>query len=56
MILEHPSYCNPADRALYAKLFYSSDTDYNKLTEKEKEFCKSMYHMEEFAHGLDGDR
>lgn len=56
MSLEHPSYCNPADRALYEKLFYSRDTDYNKLTEQEKEFCKSMYHMEEFAHGLDGDR
>lgn len=42
---------NPAHRELYDKLFYHGD---RKLTEEENDFCKQMYHMEEYACGLDG--
>ena len=41
-------------RELYNKLFYQSID--RPLTEEEEEFCKTMYHFEEFACGLDGDR
>ena len=37
---------------LYNELFYR--TPWNNLTEEEKEFCKDMYIMEEYAVGLDG--
>lgn len=30
--------------------------NWNDLTDEEKEFCKYMYHVEEFQAGLDGDR
>ena len=55
MSLESPNYNNSEDRALYDKLFYHNN-DGKPLTEQEEEFCKSMYHMEEVACGLDGDR
>lgn len=55
MSLESPNYYNSDDRALYDKLFYHNN-DGKPLTEQEEEFCKSMYHMEEVACGLDGDR
>ena len=41
------------DRELYNELFYGY-TPYHKLSEKEQEFCKIMYIMEEYAYGLDG--
>lgn len=53
MSLERPNWNNMADRALYDKLFYS-DNDGKPLTEQEEEFCKTMYHFEEYACGLDG--
>lgn len=45
---------NHSHRALYDKLFYH-EMD-RPLTEAENEFVKQMYHAEEYACGLDGDR
>lgn len=45
---------NRQHRDLYDKLFYQKMN--RPLTEAENEFCKAMYHAEEFACGLDGDR
>lgn len=44
---------NRQHRELYEKLERKPD---NELTEEERRFCITMYHMEEFACGLDGDR
>lgn len=55
MSLEHPSYCNSEDRQLYDKLFYNNKSKLENLTEEEQDFCKTMYHFEEYACGLDGD-
>lgn len=52
MSLESPSWNNRQDRELYEKLFYESKE--KKLSEKEKQFCTIMYHLEECACGLDG--
>ena len=30
-------------------------TSFFEMTDEEKEFCKTMYHMEEAMCGLDGD-
>ena len=49
-----PQYGNRQHRELYNKLFYQDIG--RPLTEEENEFCKAMYHMEEVACGLDGDR
>lgn len=54
MSFEHPSWYSFQDRELYKKLFYS-EID-RPLTGSEQEFCKKMYHFEEYACGLDGDR
>lgn len=48
------NYYNRQHRELYDKLFYQDIG--RPLTEEENEFCKAMYHAEEFACGLDGDR
>lgn len=54
MSLAHPNWYAPDDRDLYFKLFYE---DINReLTKEEHDFCTTMYHFEEFACGLDGDR
>ena len=53
MSLEHPSW-TWNDFQLYKELFYSNIG--RELTEEEEEFCKTMYHLEEYACGLDGDR
>ena len=56
-ITEVPKVANWNDRGcreLYDKLFYH-EMD-RPLTEAEEEFCKQMYHAEEYACGLDGDR
>lgn len=53
MSLEKPNYLSRDDRMLYDELFYHDNE--RELTQKEKDFCKSMYHQEEFACGLDGD-
>ena len=50
MSLESPNYYS--DRVLYQELLGKPN---EKLTEQEKEFIKDMYHMEEYAIGLDGD-
>ena len=52
MSLEKPNWNNPQDRLLYDKLFYHKLN--RELTEQEKDFCKTMYHFEEYAYGLDG--
>jgi hypothetical protein len=52
MSLKNPSW-TWADIQLYNKLFYYDIG--RELTEEEKEFCKTMYNMEEVACGLDGD-
>lgn len=54
MSLEHPDYRDRQDRILYEKLFYHNNNGV-PLTEQENEFCKTMYHMEEYASGLGGD-
>lgn len=53
MSLEHPRWDND-DRRLYDQLFYHKMD--RPLTEQEEQFCKTMYHFEEYASGLDGDR
>lgn len=55
MSITHPNYYDRADRELYNQLFYFKKNG-EKLSDEEWEFCKTMYHMEEFACGLDGDR
>lgn len=45
---------NRQHRELYDKLFYSKLE--RQLTKEEEEFVISMYHQEEYACGLDGDR
>ena len=52
MSLEKPNWNDRQDRLLYDKLFYQPID--RELTEQEEKFCKTMYHMEEFACGLDG--
>ena len=52
MSLERPNWYDMQDRLLYDKLFYHKLD--RELTEQEEEFCKTMYHMEEYACGLDG--
>lgn len=51
MSLESPRY-DYQDRALYDELLCK---DSKELTKEEKEFIKTMYHLEEYACGLDGD-
>lgn len=45
---------NRQHRELYNKLFYQEMN--RPLTKEEHDFCVAMYHAEEFASGLDGDR
>ena len=47
-------YYNRQHRELYNKLFYYKMD--RPLTKEEKDFCTRMYHLEEYACGLDGDR
>jgi len=54
MSLEHPDWSNSSDRALYFELFYTKTP--RPLTEQEQSFVNWMYHAEEYASGLDGDR
>lgn len=49
---EKPDWGNRAHRDLYDKLFYRNGG--RQLTQAENEFCKTMYHLEEYACGLDG--
>ena len=54
-LTEIPKIANWSDRRhrdLYDKLFYHDIG--RELTEEENEFCKQMYHLEEYACGLDG--
>jgi hypothetical protein len=53
MSLKNPDWNNRQDRLLYKKLFYHPMN--RELTEQEEYFCRIMYHLEEFACGLDGD-
>ena len=56
-LTEIPKVANWYDRThreLYDRLFYQNIG--RELTEQENEFVKAMYHMEEVACGLDGDR
>lgn len=53
MSLERPNWFDWNDRELYEKLFYVGVD--RELTKVEVEFCKTMYHYEEYAAGLDGD-
>ena len=47
-----PNWYNAQHRDLYDKLFYQKMD--RPLTKEEDEFCRRMYHMEEYACGLDG--
>lgn len=51
MSLKNPNWFDRQDRELYEKLF---NIGYD-MNEEEWAFFKTMYHMEEFACGLDGD-
>ena len=51
MSLEKPNWYSLEDRKLYDELFHHQT---KPLTEQEEEFCKTMYHFEEFVCGLDG--
>lgn len=55
MSLETPNWYDYRDRDLFDKLFYKNNNGI-PLTPKQEEFCTTMYHMEEYASGLDGDR
>lgn len=48
MSLEKPNWNCYRDRQLYDELFYHRT---KPLTEQEEEFCKTMYHFEEYATG-----
>lgn len=54
MSITNPDYRDFKDRILYEKLFYHNNNGV-PLTRDEEEFCKTMYHMEEYASGLGGD-
>ena len=54
MSLDNPNYNSTEDRILYDKLFYRNNNG-KPLTAQEENFCKTMYHMEEYASGLGGD-
>jgi hypothetical protein len=54
MSLKNPNWFDRQDRQLYEQLMYASGYGRN-MSEEESDFCKVMYHMEEFACGLDGD-
>ncbi len=54
MSLKNPNWNDSSDRALYNRLFYYSNGE--ELTPDEENFVKTMYHYEEYACGLDGDR
>ena len=53
MSLKNPNWNDRKDRATYDELFYGK-TEYEDLTDEQQDFCKKMYHLEEFASGLDG--
>lgn len=55
MSLENPNWFSSEDQRLYDKLFYHNNNG-KPLTDKEDEFVTTMYHFEEYASGLDGDR
>lgn len=52
MSIESPNYYNSYDRALFNEL---EKLPYEALTEEKRKFFHTMYHMEEYACGLDGD-
>lgn len=52
MSIESPNYYNCKDRALFHEL---EKLPYELLTEEQRRFFHRMYHMEEYASGLDGD-
>lgn len=54
MSLKNPNWYNRQDRELYDQLFTIGSNGHD-MSEEEWEFCKRMYHMEEYVNGLDGD-
>lgn len=52
MSLYYPDWNNTEDRQRYDEIISKKNKN---LTAKEREFQITMYHMEEFACGLDGD-
>ena len=52
MSTESPNYYNSHDRELFYEL---EKMPYETLTEEQRKFFNTMYHMEEYACGLDGD-
>lgn len=55
-LTEVPKYADFYNRQhwdLYEKLINKPDS---KLTKEQRDFCTRMYHAEEYACGLDGDR
>ena len=52
MSIESPNYYDFHDRALFNEL---EKLPYEVLTTEQRKFFHTMYHMEEYACGLDGD-
>ena len=52
MSIKSPNYYDCKDRALFHEL---EKLPYEVLTEEQRNFFQTMYHMEEYASGLDGD-
>ena len=53
MSLHRPNWDDMYDRDLYDKLWQKGPKNWS---DEEREFVITMYHMEEYACGLDGDR
>lgn len=51
MSFENPNCYSSYDMRLYEELLKRGN-----LTEDERRFCNTIYHQEEYASGLDGDR
>lgn len=51
-VLPQANYYDPYARKIYEELFKRKEED---LTEEQRHFVHSMYHMEEVYCGLDGD-
>lgn len=52
MSIESPNYYDFHDRALFNEL---EKLPYEALTKEQRKFFHTMYHMEEYACGLDRD-
>lgn len=54
MIKKRPSWNDYSDRRLYDELLDKQHKTPEDVTDEELDFLHTMYHLEEFACGLDG--